>query len=132
MHPSLIYRYAPGSTSVASTHEVRAWIRDEYRERSPRRVSGMLIAGWDPVWLLSSDRGKYAPTPHRVALAAWPYAQCADCGEPDIHVSRLGDGLCPGCAAADAAEGRHPVWAEWDRKYREWSDNDSAATGYRY
>jgi len=131
MHPSLIYRYAPGSTSTASTREVRAWIRDEYRERSPRRVSGMLIAGWDPVWLLSSDRGKYAPTPHRVALAAWPYAPCADCGA-EVHVSRLDDGLCKGCVIADSAQGRHPVWFEWDRKYRERSDNDSAATGYRY
>jgi len=83
-----------------SVPEVRRWIRDEHRERAPRRVSGMMIAGWDPFWLLSSDRGKYAPIPHRVALAAFPYERCADCGA-EVHVSRLDDGLCTQCIIAD-------------------------------
>lgn len=100
MHPALLDRFSPGYSGSRSIAQVRADIRTEIAERAPRRVSGMLISGWDPVWLLSSDRGKYAPIPHRVALAAFPYERCADCGA-EVHVSRLDDGLCTQCVIAD-------------------------------
>lgn len=111
MHPALLDRFSPGYSGSRSIAQVRADIRTEVAERAPRRVSGMMIAGWDPFWLLSSDRGKYAPIPHRVALAwmtgsarvalaDFPYERCADCGA-EVHVSRLDDGLCTQCVIAD-------------------------------
>ena len=57
----------------------------------------------------------------RPTVDSFPYERCADCGA-EVHVDRLDDGLCTGCALADAMEGRIAPWGvspvTWDASTR--------------